>query len=253
LSGRNFSTAHATDAETAVLVNEKAAALLGASVVGKPVTLPGYGRQCQVIGVVQDFNFRSLHEQIRPMVLFIAPGKYNYFYARLKAGAATQTLANLKQTWQTLSPNFPFTFTFLDEQLDQLYGSEQRLGETVSHFTGLALAVACIGLLGLASFTAERRTKEIGVRKVLGARVLDIVTMLSTEFAWLVLLANLIAWPLAWIAMNQWLQNFAYRVDMSWWVFALAGGLALGIALLTVSSQAIRAALANPVDSLRYE
>ncbi|MGH7596799.1 MAG: ABC transporter permease [bacterium] len=253
LAGRNFSPTHPTDAESAFLVNETAAALFSDAALGAPVTLREYGRQGQIVGVVKDFNFRSLREQMRPMVLFMAPENYNYFYVRLEAGNAAAALANLKQTWQRLSTDFPFAFTFLDEHLDQLYRSERRLGEAVSYFTALALIVACIGLLALASFTAELRTKEIGVRKVLGASVFNIVTMLSTEFAKLVTLANLVAWPIAWLAMNQWLQNFAYRVELGWWMFALAGGVALLIALLTVSTQAIKAALANPVEALRYE
>jgi putative ABC transport system permease protein len=253
LAGRNFSPIHPTDTESAFLVNETAAALFGDTALGAPITLREYGRQGQIVGVVKDFNFRSLREQMRPMVLFIAPENYNYFYVRLEAGNAAATLSNLKQTWQKLSADFPFAFTFLDEQLDQLYHSERRLGEAVSYFTALALIVACIGSLALASFTAELRTKEIGVRKVLGASVLNIVTMLSTEFAKLVTLANLVAWPIAWLAMSQWLQNFAYRIDLGWWMFALAGGAALLIALLTVSTQALKAALANPVEALRYE
>jgi putative ABC transport system permease protein len=254
VSGRNFSPSYPTDAERAVVVNEKAAVLLGGfSAVGKSVALEEYSRECQIVGVVRDFNFRSLREEIGPMILFVAPEKYNYFYVRLQAGNPANAIAKLKASWQALSPTFPFTFTFLDEQLERLYGGEQRLGKTVGYFTALAMVVACIGLFGLTSFAAARRKKEIGIRKVLGASVPEIMAMLSKELSGLVILANLIAWPLAWLAMNIWLQDFAYRVEIGWWTFALAGGLALFVATLTVSAQAMRAALANPVDSLRYE
>lgn len=254
LDGRNFSLDYPTDAKEGIILNKQAADLLGAeNIVGKSVSLPGYGRQATVIGVTQDFNFRSLREHIKPMIMFIAPEKYNYFYLRLQAGDISETLNNLKTTWATLSPNFPFAFTFLDARLNQLYNNERKLGETVGYFTILALLVACIGLLGLAAFTVAQRRKEIGVRKVLGASVLDITKMLSLEFAWLVVLANLIAVPIAWIVLNLWLENFAYRIDIGGWIFLLSGGFALLIALAIVSAQAIRAALANPVDALKYE
>lgn len=252
VSGRGFSMSHTTDAENAVIVNERAAGLID-DAIGKTLVLEEYGRTATIVGVARDFHFRSMHESIKPMILFIDPGKFNYFYVRLESGSISDVIANLEEAWTKLSPSFPFTFTFLDEQMESLYGTELRLSKMVSYFTGFALIVACIGLLGLASFMAERRTKEIGVRKVLGASVPEIVSMISKEFAWLVLLANLVAWPIAWLAMNQWLQNFAYRIDVSWWVFVAAGGSALVVALLSVSIQAVRAALANPVDALRYE
>jgi len=159
----------------------------------------------------------------------------------------------MKKTWQMFAPNHPFEYSFLDEEFENWYRTEQRLEKIFSYFTFLAIFISCLGLLGLASFTAERRTKEIGVRKVLGASVAGIVRLLTTTFIKWVLLANIIAWPIAWYAMNKWLQNFAYRINMTWWMFVLAGTLALTIALLTVSYQAVRAAMANPVESLRYE
>ena len=164
-----------------------------------------------------------------------------------------ETIAFMEKTWKQFVPEKPFEFTFVDENLNQLYREEMRAGQLVETFAGLAILVACLGLFGLAAFTAEQRTKEIGVRKVLGASVRSIVLLLSTEFARLVLIANLIAWPVAYFLMGGWLQNFAYRVDLSWWVFALSGMIALLIALGTVSYQALRAAVANPIDALRYE
>jgi putative ABC transport system permease protein len=155
--------------------------------------------------------------------------------------------------WSKFAPSYPLDYYFLDDDFARLHQADQQLGRVFQAFALLAIGIACLGLFGLAAFTAERRTKEIGVRKVLGATVTNVVTLLSKDFVKLVLLANLIAWPLAWYAMNKWLQSFAFRVEMEWWVFALAGGLALLIALLTVSTQAIKAALANPVEALRYE
>jgi len=164
-----------------------------------------------------------------------------------------ETIAFIEKTWKQFVPERPLEFSFLDESLNQLYRDEIRVSQLVGTFTLLAIVVACLGLFGLAAFTAEQRTKEIGVRKVLGASVRNIVLLLSKEFAKLVLIANVIAWPVAYFATHDWLQNFAYRVDIAWWVFMLAGVTALLIALGTVGYQAIRAALANPIEALRYE
>jgi len=176
-----------------------------------------------------------------------------YVSVRIRPENPASTLAFLKSKWQALVPEQPFEYFFLDSDFDRLYRAEERTGRIFGYFSALAILIACLGLFGLAAFAAERRTKEIGVRKVLGASVANVTALLSMDFVKLVLFANLIAWPVAWYAMNQWLQNFAYRVEMRWWVFALAGGLALFIALFTVSTQAIKAALANPVEALRYE
>lgn len=155
--------------------------------------------------------------------------------------------------WKTLSPDYPFEYHFLDESYEQLYESERKTGTIFNFFSLVALFIACLGLYGLASFSAEQRTKEIGVRKVLGASVAEVVFLLSKEFTKWVLMANIIAWPVAYYFMNKWLEDFAYRIDITLWVFVLSGGIALLIALVTVSYQAIKAALANPVESLRYE
>ena len=163
------------------------------------------------------------------------------------------TLAAIKAVWQDIAPTAPFDYWFLDEAFDQLYKSEQRFRTLFLGISALAIAIALSGLLSLAAFATAQRTKEIGVRKVLGASAANITALLSRDFIKLVLLANLIAWPIAWLAMHRWLQNFAYRIEIGWWIFVLAGGLALLIALLTVSAQAMRAALVNPVESLHYE
>ncbi len=164
-----------------------------------------------------------------------------------------QTIAGIEAAWKELAPEAPFEYTFFDQDLAAQYKAEQRLGKIFSLFTGFAILVACLGLFGLAAFTAEQRTKEIGIRKVLGASVAGIVGLLSKDFLNLVLIANIIAWPIAWWVMSRWLDDFAYRVEIGWWVFAVAGCIALLIALLTVSYQAVKAALSNPVKSLRAE
>jgi putative ABC transport system permease protein len=164
-----------------------------------------------------------------------------------------ETLAFIETAWKEFETDKGFVYSFLDDVLLQNYQTEDRVGRLTTYFSGLAIIIACLGLLGLASFTAARHTKEIGIRKVLGASVANLVGLLSQNFLRLVLIANIIAWPLAYFAMAKWLGNFAYRIDIAWWMFAVAGGLALLIALLTVSTQAIKAALANPVEALRYE
>jgi putative ABC transport system permease protein len=205
-----------------------------------------------IVGVIEDFHILSLHHPILPLVLRATPST-RYIVLRVDMEDITGTITHLKKTWEEFIPGLPFDFFFLDEHLDRLYSAEQKLSRLFGYFAFLAIFIACLGLFGLAAYAAERRTKEIGIRKVLGATVANVTGLLSKDFVKLVLLANLIAWPVAWYAMNKWLENFAYRIEISWWVFALAGGLALVIALLTVSAQAIRAALANPVESLRYE
>jgi len=203
---------------------------------------------------VEDVHFRSLREKIGPMAIMShVPNKYENLIVRLKPGSTAEALADLQENWAQVAPNLPFTYTFLDEQLDALYASEQQMATLFRILTGLTIGVACLGLLGLAMFTAERRTKEIGVRKVLGASVQSIVALLSTSIVKLVIFAMLLAIPITWYLIQQWLENFEYRIQISWWVFALAGGSVLLIAFLTISFQTIKAALANPADALRSE
>ncbi len=253
VQGRNFSEEIATDVTHAYILNETAVRELGwKDSVGRPFHVGGeeLGR---VIGVVKDFHFKSLHQKIEPLVLDLKTEWSMTAAIRLAPGDFRNALDFMGTQWRLFEPEQPFGYGFLDSSLDRLYRAEKRLGRLFSSFTLLAIFVASLGLFGLAAFSAEQRTKEIGVRKVLGASVAGIVGLLSKDFIKLVLLANVIAWPLAWYAMNKWLQDFAYRVDIDWSVFALAGGIALCIALLTVSTQAIKAALANPVEALRYE
>ncbi|MGH7496485.1 MAG: ABC transporter permease [bacterium] len=261
VAGRNFSRNFATDAGEAFIINETAARQLGwdnpiNKYLEKPIRNQDgtWGRQRgRVIGVVQDFHFRSLHEQIKPMVMFMQPAFLGYLLVRIQSTDLPTTLAAIEDTWRALDPNLPLDSFFLEEGFDQMYRSEQRLGKIFGVFSFLAVCIAGLGLFGLASFTTEQRTKEIGVRKVLGATVSGIVLLISKEFTKLVLVAFVVAAPVAYFVMNRWLQDFAYRTEVGWWVIAAAGVLALVIALATVSTQAIKAALANPVEALRYE
>ena len=205
-----------------------------------------------VIGVVKDFHFESLHQKIRGHLMKMS-GSVNRVSVKLKPGTISGTLQSIEKIWRELEPAQPFPYVFLDESFDRLYRSEQRMGQIFVSFTLMAIFISCLGLFGLASFTADQRTKEIGIRKVLGASVSNVVILLSRDFTKWVILANVIAWPVAYLVMNKWLQNFAYRVSLAIWIFLLSGVMALIIALFTVSTKALKAAVADPVDSLRYE
>ncbi len=254
IAGRNFSSEITTDKETAVIVNEKFVKALNLeNPLGVTFTFRG-NPNMQIIGVVRDFNFQSLHEPIQPMVMHMNDmARLNSIFVRIAPSQTQQAIEIMEAEWRKIIPGLPFGFSFLDENLARQYDAEQRWSDVVRYSSFFAILVACLGLFGLAALLMRERTKEIGVRKVLGATVPSVTGLLSKDFVKLVLVANFIAWPVAWFAMNEWLQSFAYRIDIGWWVFALAGGLALVIALLTVSTQAVKAALANPVESLRYE
>ncbi len=256
VAGRDFSEAFGTDAEEAILLNETAVRTLGwqpEEAIGKQLqNVMLDSTRSRVIGVVQDFHFSSLHSPIEPLAITIRPWG-RLVAARVKTEHIQDALTAIEKQWQQISPAYPCETTFLDDAFAQLYQQERTQARLFRIFSALSITIACLGLFGLAAFTAEQRTKEIGIRKVLGATVTGITTLMSKDFVKLILLANLFAWPIAWFAMKQWLENFAYRTSIEWWVFAVAGGLALVIALLTVSTQALRAAMANPVKALRYE
>ncbi len=252
-AGRNFSREFPTDLKEAFILNEAAVSKLGWAPEEAVGLSFGYGsRTGKIIGVVRDFHFESLHQEIAPIVFYLQPD-YRHVVVRVRADDIPGTMAFLKERWDELRPNYPFDYFFIDENFDSLYRTEEKLGQVFGVFSLLAVFIACLGLFGLASFTAERRIKEIGIRKVLGAPAAGIVLLLSRDFMKWVLAANLIAWPVAYYAMTQWLQNFAYRTDIPFGLFLLAGALALAIALLTVSYQTLKAALGNPADALRYE
>ncbi|MDQ3292159.1 MAG: hypothetical protein M3Q05_12810, partial [Bacteroidota bacterium] len=256
-AGRDLSREFATDTTKSVLLNEAAIKAFGwtsaTEAIGKKIDFNSSGTLSTVVGVVKDFNFKTLRSKVEPAIFLIAREQVYYLVLRLQPQQLPATLSALSQKWNTFDNQHPFEFSFVDENLNNLYQSEMRFGKIVGIFSGLAIFIACLGLFGLASFTTEQRTKEIGIRKVLGASLTNIVSLLSKDFLKLVLLANLLAWPLAWWAMQHWLQDFEYRTHISWWIFALAGAMALFIALLTVSFQTVKAAVANPVNSLRNE
>ena len=220
--------------------------------IGKKVDW-GTGKKGKVVGVVKDFNFYSLHENIKPLIIHILPDWYRFIAVKISVDHIPQTVSQLESTWKKLTLDSPFDYSFMDKDFEKLYKAEQQTQKIIGLLSSLAIFIACLGLFGLAAFTAEQRIKEIGVRKVLGANVMAIVGMLSNDFLKLVLVAIVIAVPISWYAMDQWLNSFAYRIVISWWVFIVAGFSAVLIALITVSFQSIKAAIANPVDSLRSE
>lgn len=259
--GRDFSKDHPTDASGAFILNESAVKLLGwENPIGKELNMTYYFRgevekTGRVIGVVKDFNYNSLHQAVDPLLLHMAPNTYYNDYLSLKIHPenVSETLAFLEKEWIAFNPDRPFEYQFLDETFAKLYESESRLNQLFMFFSLLAVIIACLGLFALASFTCERRTKEIGVRKILGASTSNIVLMLSNQFTRLVLLAFLLSIPLSWFALQRWLENFAYQTKVGWGIFLLAGGLAIAIAFLTISYHTLKVALANPVKALRYE
>ncbi len=260
LAGRNFEGTIVADTQSSVIINETAMQIFGWSVhdaVGQK--LAGYDRENRdddpiVIGVVKDYNFGSLHERVKPMMLqqFAAFRRYSIF-VRLQKGNPETALAGIQKAWVAAEPKLPYQYQFLDASLDTFYKAEQRWSRIIMLAGGLSIFLACLGLFGLAALAAVNRTKEIGIRKVLGASVAGITGLLAKDFLKLVLIAIVIASPIAYYFMQKWLADFAYRIDIQWWMFAVAGALAVGIAFLTVGAQSVKAALANPVRSLRSE
>ncbi|MFC2161531.1 ABC transporter permease [Acidobacteriota bacterium] len=251
-AGRSFSRNFPTDSTTSFIVNEEVAKIMDKeSVVGERLNF--IGRDGTIIGVMRNFHFQSARNTIEPLAVAIIPEYYQVMLIRFAAGDLTASTGYLENTWRQIVPNYPLEFTFVDERVDQMYRTEERIGTLLKYFAGLAVLIACLGLFGLASFTAEQRTKEIGIRKILGASAPKITIMLCKEFFILVFISNAIAIPAAYFLMKNWLQGYAYRTNLSGVVFVVAMAVTLTIALITVSFQAVRAALANPTDSLRYE
>jgi putative ABC transport system permease protein len=253
LDGRFFST-NLKSQSNEVIVNEQAAKLLGWSDSNEKILtdLNGGEHDFQVIGIVKDFHMKSLREYAKPLVLRVSESS-NYLAIRIHPGDIPKLLDLVKVQWEKFNNNAPFEYFFLDQSFDAQYKSEDRLSRIIGVFTLVAIAIACLGLFGLVSYTATQKTKEIGVRKVNGAKISEILTMLNRDFVKWVVIAFIIATPIAFFAMNKWLESFAYKTSLSWWIFALSGLLALGIALLTVSWQSWKAATRNPVEALRYE
>ncbi|UCC45355.1 MAG: ABC transporter permease [Candidatus Zixiibacteriota bacterium] len=253
VEGRSFSREFLADTATGYVINEEMAKLMGIHSTALGARLEMWGNPGEVIGVMRNFHFRPLDTLIQPLVLVYTKVPAAAMAIRIPAGDVSSSLEHIEETWKRMVPDYPFTYSFLDEDFDSRYRSVVNFGNLAGGFSALGILLACLGLFGLASFTAEQRTREIGIRKVLGASVAGVVKLLSKEFLILVMVSNVIAWPVAWYVMKRWLENFAYHVDIGIGVFLLAGITTLVIALLTVSYQAIRAARANPVDSLRCE
>ncbi|PSL47962.1 putative ABC transport system permease protein [Chitinophaga niastensis] len=255
VAGRAFSRDFGTDTAEAMIMNEAAVKLFGYAssdeAIGKHFRQ--WGRDGKIIGVIKNFHFRSLQEDIKPLTMRIKPNECDMISVNVASGNLSGTIAAIEGKWKALLPNRPFNYYFLDEFFDRQYRTEERFGKLFFNFAVLAIFISCLGLLGLASYSALQRTREIGIRKVMGASVRDIVNLLSKEFLKLVFISFLIATPVAWYFMHQWLQIFAYRISITWWVFAAAGIIALLIAIGTISFQAIKAALADPVKSMRVE
>jgi putative ABC transport system permease protein len=256
VEGRDFSREHSTDVDAAI-INQALAKHFSwdrplEHTVGRLTSMQGAVKLYQVIGVVEDFHYETLRENIGPLVIFLGnnTGRISF---RIKTEDIAKTIGLLEKKWREFLPNSPFDYTFMDERFEAMYKSEQRVGKIFAVFAILAVFIGCLGLFGLAAFTAEQRTKEIGIRKVLGATAPGIIGLLMREFVILIAVANVIAWPIAYFVMKGWLTDFAYRISIGVWIFILAGALTLFIAVLTVIYQATRAALMNPADSLRYE
>jgi putative ABC transport system permease protein len=261
IAGNNF-TKDKTDNGRTYIVNETLAKELLKETPGKPVIsligarfgFGGMDSLGTIVGVAKDFNFNSLHHKIETLMMFNQlDWGFSEVSVRISGANTKQAVAFVKSTWDRLVPSQPFEYKFLDDHFQELYQADMTVSEIVGILATLAIIIACLGLFGLASYAAMRRTKEVGIRKVLGASVQNITSLLSMDFIKLVFIANLIAWPVAWYMLDKWLQDFAYRIDISWWIFVVAGIAALLIALFTVSFQAIKAALMNPVKSLRTE
>lgn len=250
--GRDFSKDFPTDS-VGYILNESALKIIGyKDPIGKPLTF--WQKKGTIIGILKDFHFNSLHTKINPLVLRLGEKiGWGSALVRTEAGKTKEALASLEKVHKEINPKFPFTYKFADQEYDKLYRSEQVVGKLARYFAFLGIFISCLGLLGLVMYTAQQRTKEFGIRKVLGASSISLFNLLSKEFLLLVLIAMVIASPLAWLVMNNWLQNYEYRVEISWWMFLGAGILAIIIALLTVSFQAIKTALVNPVKNLRTE
>jgi putative ABC transport system permease protein len=257
LWGRNFSPEFPTDAQDGLIINETTARELGwaEDAVGREMVdfTADRNQRFKVVGVVKDFHHESLRMAITPTSLKLNPNGFQYVTARISPANVPKTLDFLQQTFKELLPRVEYRYFFVDDDFRRKYPNEEKVQSIYTYFGLLAVLVACLGLFGLASFIIERRTKEIGIRKALGAGVKRLVLSLSAEFLKAVLLANLIAWPMAFIFLNRWLQTFPYRISIAWWFFLVGGALSVLIAFLTVSYQSLRSARANPVDTLRYE
>lgn len=246
--GRDFSKDFGSDLKNGYLLNEEAVKEIGwKEPIGKTFN------DGLVIGIVKNFHYKSLYEPVKPLFISVNPDNINFLSIRINSKNVTASLDYMQKSWIEIFPQSPFEYFFFDNHLDKLYKSEIKLVSIFNWFSGLAIMISCLGLIGLTSISVVKKNKEIGIRKVLGASVEGVVFMITKEFILIVIAANVVAWPITYYVMNKWLEDFAYRIEISWWMFVLSGGIALAIAIATVSMQAIKAAVANPVDSLRNE
>jgi putative ABC transport system permease protein len=253
VQGRNFSRNFPSDESGAFLVNETAVKVAEwKHPIGRKLA-HWSGETGEIIGVLKDFHLHSLHRPIEPLYIYLDPANFSHIAVKIRSSNVPATIEHVKGIMKKYLPSFPFSYSFFDEAFERAYFTEQRMGRVFGAFAILAVFIACLGLFGLTAFAAEQRTKELGIRKVLGASDTNIFLLLSKEFVRWVLMANLIAWPIAFFTMNKWLQNFAYRIHIGIFVFLISGGMALMIAYFTVSYQSFKSARANPAVSLRYE
>ncbi|MBS1504944.1 MAG: ABC transporter permease [Bacteroidetes bacterium] len=252
LAGRSFEDNNPSDAANYIL-NETAVKTMGmttSTAVGKQITMNG--NKGEIIGVVKDFNFKPVQQLIQPLVLRHV-GHGGFIVTKANPASLQSAITALKVSFKDVYHDYPFSYGFVDQDIDKLYKSEQQMGKLFNIFSVVSIIVSCLGLFGLATFAAQRRIKEIGIRRVLGASSAGLVALLARDFVKLVLAALIVGFPVAWWAMNKWLDNYVYRTHMSWWMFALSGIMAIVIAFLTISYQSVKAAMANPVKSLRTE
>jgi len=251
IDGRDFDPSFSTDSAS-ILINQKTAALMGMQEpVGKWMSWSGV--KFTIIGVVEDFHFLDMGSEISPLVILNAPKYCDIIFGKLTGNNQSQTIDYIRSRWEKSNPGFPFDYKYFNAEYEELYRSEEKLSKIFRYFSILTILISCLGLFGLAAFMAEQRTKEVGIRKVMGANFYDIFRILSSEFMKWVIIANVIAWPLAYYFMNRWLLGYAYHTRLSIWIFLLTAVISLVIAMLTVSYQAIRTAQQHPVKSLKYE
>ena len=250
--GRAFSEEMSSDTMNSVIINQEAARQMEMeNPIGKTITMgeePSY-----IIGVMNDFNFNNIRNKIAPLMLFFESNLANICFIRINSTNTEKSLKYIEDTYKSFEPDVDFNYNFMDERLEGLYRAEQRSNTLINYFTIFAIFISCLGIFGLASFMAEQKTKEIGIRKVMGASVSTIVKIFSLEFTRMVIIGNVLAWPLAYYAMNKWLGNFAYHTELSWWMFALGAVLSIAVVIVTISYQSYKAATKNPANSLRYE
>ncbi|MBA4058071.1 MAG: transporter permease, partial [Marivirga sp.] len=249
--GRTFLKDFATD-DTKIIFNEAAIAFMGMKdPIGKKVKL--WDKEVEIIGVAQNFNFDSFHEQVKPLFFFLNPRNSSNIMVKIEKGKEQETIARIEKFYNIFNAGFPFEYRFLDQDYQNLYAAERRVATLSKYFAGLAVLISCLGLFGLAAFTAERRMKEIGIRKILGSSIWGIVSLLSAEFTKMVGVAIVVAIPVSWFMASSWLDSFVFRIDLQWWMFAGAAVAALVIAWLTVGLQTFNAARINPTKCLRSE